>query len=100
MDDQNQYFIELKGEIREDGSVFVCSPDLPLFSVIGASEQDAFNNAMKILPEYLRANVPDFVELRAVSRAGQLFSPKHASALPAHVIATLNKSGDHAAGRT
>jgi len=100
MDDQ--YLIELNGERRDDGTVFIVSPDLPLFSVIGHNEQAAIDHAMKVLPEYLKANVPDFVELRELhhaQRALGILTEKAASPLPAHVIATITKARDHAARR-
>jgi hypothetical protein len=92
-----EFGIELVGDRREDGSVCVCSPDLPLFCVVGDDERDAFATAMKLLPEYLKANVPEFVELRTIKSARELLSPRVDSILPAHVIATTTKGRVNAA---
>jgi predicted RNase H-like HicB family nuclease len=75
--------ITLEGTQRADGSIFVCSPDLPIFAAVGESEQAALNNALDLLIPYLEANYPDYVDLKRVRRAG----PEEESYLPAHVIA-------------
>lgn len=88
-----EFLIEMRGVTRSDGSVFVTSPELPMFSVIGKSEQEAFDLAIAKLNDYLEHNVPEFVELRVVP-AGTNIIPHRSSSdssspvLPAHVIAT------------
>jgi hypothetical protein len=92
--------IKLIGEHRPDGSVCVSSPDLPLFCIIGANESDALDLAMKILPEYLKANVPQFVALKPIPSAMKAISPvpsENTGILPAHIIA-LRKGSDAATG--
>lgn len=92
--------IKLIGEHRPDGSVCVSSPDLPLFCVVGKNEAAALDLAMKILPEYLKANVPQFVSLRPIASARKAIkpaSPESAGILPAHIIA-LTKGSDAAKG--
>lgn len=96
---EKEYHITLQGERRADGSVFIKSPELPLFSVVGDNEQDALSNALRILPEYLRANVPDYVDLREIQSASEMFSAAVPSdALAAHVIATVGKERGKSAG--
>lgn len=89
------YGIDLIGERHGDGSVSITSPDLPLFCVIGKNSRDALEIAMKVLPEYLKANVPDFVELRTIPSATELFGAKKVDAVREHLIAITAKR-DHA----
>lgn len=93
----HEYCIELIGKRRSDGTVCITSNDIPLFSVVGDSEEGALELALRLLPHYLKANVPEFVELRPVGNASQLFSNRSVDVLPAHVIARTEKgqSGDH-----
>ncbi|TFH44608.1 MAG: hypothetical protein E4H01_10735 [Lysobacterales bacterium] len=60
----DEFSLELTGEHRDDGSVCIRSRDLPMFCIVGDSEQSALDVAMQVLPEYLTANVPEFVDLR------------------------------------
>lgn len=92
-----EYSIELKGETREDGSVHLTSPDLPLFCVTGESARAALDLAMRLLPSYLKFNVPEFVDLRPIPSATELLSSKGAAVLPAHVIARTTKGRVNAA---
>ncbi|MDB5441247.1 MAG: hypothetical protein JWM33_3674 [Caulobacteraceae bacterium] len=89
-----EYFISLESETRSDGSVLIRSPDLPLFSVIGENERIAYTLAMELLPEYLRMNVPDFVDLRPVPSATTIFSHRAGNLLPAHIIARAGEQRD------
>jgi hypothetical protein len=90
----NEYLIEMVGEKRSDGSVLISSPELPMFSAIGENEKRALEIALRVLEEYLAANVPDFVQLRVVPPASEIISwsttsDSSSSMLPAHVIATM-----------
>jgi len=92
--EMDEYIIEMKGEKRADGSVFISSPDLPMFSAIGHDEKDALDTALRILKDYLKANVPEFVQLRVVRPGNEIISwsaasDSSSSVLPAHVIATM-----------
>jgi hypothetical protein len=89
--DMDAICITLLGEERSDGSVFVKSPDLPVFSAVGGDERVAFDNAMALLGPYLQANVPDYVDLRRLS--GSLHEGDE-PLLPAHIIAC--RGGDRA----
>lgn len=81
--------ITLVGYTRPDGSIFVSSPDLPIFAAVGQGEEEALNNALDLLHPYLEANFPEYVDLKRVRRAG----PEDESFLPAHVIAY--REGEH-----
>ena len=87
----SEYVIELNGQHRADGSFFITSSDLPMFSIVGASVDEAINLVKSLLPEYLRANVPSFVELREISSATEIISKRSAPAFPVHYIA---RTGD------
>ncbi len=89
-----EYCIELTGTAREDGSVVMTSQDLPMFSVVGSDEKNALAVALQILPEYLRANVPQFVDIRPVANVGELMGKRHAVRSPTHVIATFDRGND------
>jgi hypothetical protein len=89
------YGIDLIGDRHEDGSVTFSSPDLPLFCVVGGSDEEALSIAMRVLPEYLKTNVPDFVELKQIPSATELLGTKTA-VLRAHVIAMTAKGNAHA----
>lgn len=80
------YGIDLIGDRQEDGSVTFSSPDLPLFCVVGANDKEALDIAMRVLPEYLKTNVPDFVELKQIPSATELLGTQK-TVLRAHVIA-------------
>jgi len=90
------YGIDLIGDRHEDGSVTFSSPDLPLFCVVGESDKDALDVAMRVLPEYLKTNVPDFVELRQIPSARELLGTQN-TVLRAHVIAMTAKENANAA---
>ena len=75
--------ITLVGYTRPDGSIFVSSPDLPIFAAVGDGEEEALNNALDLLHPYLEANFPKYVDLKRVRRAG----PEDETFFPAHVIA-------------
>jgi hypothetical protein len=92
----SEYIINLAATTRSDGSVIVQSADLPLFSVVGDDEKAAYAIVMKLLPEYLRLNVPDFVDLRTVQSATTIFSKKEGQLLPASMIARTGDSQDGA----
>lgn len=84
--------ITLIGRERADGSVFIESPDLPMFTAVGKDEESALNVAMSILPEYLRRNVPDYVELELTSaRSAYQALAGTERCLPAHIIATAKE---------
>jgi hypothetical protein len=85
------YGIDLIGDRHDDGTVTFSSPDLPLFCVVGASDKEALNIAMRVLPEYLKTNVPDFVELRQIPSATELLGATTGAVLRAHVIAMTAK---------
>jgi hypothetical protein len=87
----DEYAIELVGEKRDDGSVCVRSKDLPAFCVVGDSDRNALDIALELLPTYLKANVPEFVDLRPIPSVKELTKPEGASLLPAHVIARTGK---------
>jgi hypothetical protein len=89
-----EYYIELTGTSREDGSVLLFSDDLPMFSVIGRDAQGALDLALEILPEYLSANVPEFVDIRTVPSGKQLIGDESSGVLPAHMIARINTQND------
>lgn len=86
-----EFCIQLIGDRRSDGSVCVSSNDLPMFCVVGEDDRTALGLALSLLPEYLKANVPEFVDLRAVHNATAFFSSKEEQVLPTHVIARTNK---------
>lgn len=88
-----ELMIRLNAETRSDGSVFVESPDLPLFTAIGRNQKEAHELVMKLLPEYLRLNVPDFVDIRSIKSATtRIISGKQEEhLLPAALIA---RAGD------
>ncbi len=58
--------ITLEGRERPDGSVFISSPDLPIFAAVGSCEEEALNNAFELLAPYLEANYPEYVDLKRV----------------------------------
>ncbi|MCB2060060.1 MAG: hypothetical protein R3E09_02500 [Novosphingobium sp.] len=85
--------ITLQGEKRSDGSVFISSPELPMFSAVGCDEKDALDNAVNLLVPYLEANVPDYVDLKRLRGAADTQS--HADfCLPAHIIAFRGSGND------
>jgi hypothetical protein len=93
----SEFVIQLNQRIREDGSVLVTSPHLPLFSALGADQSDAYAVAMELLPKYLKANVPEFVDLRPVPTVDNLLLGKGGYSVPAYVLA---RTGDHRGRRS
>lgn len=88
----DNYVIEMVGERRADGSVMITSPKLPMFSAVGENERAAFDTAVRILREYLSANVPEFVDLTISRPTDEIITwtstgEVRSSVLPAHVIA-------------
>lgn len=86
---EHEFIVKLDPKFREDGSVLICSQDLPLFSVVGRDREDALDLVLDLLPEYLRANVPEFVKLRPASSIDSVTLKKDASSLPIYMIAEL-----------
>ncbi|WP_156137352.1 hypothetical protein [Methyloceanibacter caenitepidi] len=90
--------IVLEGRERDDGSWFIESPDVPMFSVTGASQDEAFSNAIAILPEILSVNygAGELRQLPALRDADESDnSPRH---LPAFMIADMGCGTDGPAG--
>lgn len=88
----SEVIIKLDRRIREDGSVMIVSENLPLFCVVGHDSNSAVELAMDLLPEYLRANVPEFVDLRPIASADNVLLGKNEHTIPAYVIARM---GEH-----
>lgn len=85
-----EYLIKLDAKIRADGSVVMTSKDLPLFAVV-LEKEGHIDRLLPVLDEYLRRNVPHYVDLRPVDLrpASELFSDTDpaADALPASTVA-------------
>ena len=82
--------IELVGEEREDGSVLVHSPNLPLFVAVAPDTDSVLRIVLPILKEHLEQNLGGSVELvRVHEESQQKLGPPASRAVPAHVIAEL-----------
>jgi hypothetical protein len=83
--------IELVGEVREDGSVYISSPDVQLFHAIAPSHSEFLTTALPILKEHLERNLGVSVTLYPSDKESQskLVAPDASSMLPPHVIAEL-----------
>lgn len=81
--------IRLEGETRDDGSVFINCPELPLFNVVGRTEQEALSNALSVLPEFLARNFYDVGQVRQAMTLPRLKESSNRPLLPAHVIASV-----------
>jgi hypothetical protein len=93
IEDLDAICITLHGEERPDGSVFIKSPDLTLFSAVGRNEADALDNAMSLLVPYLEANIPDYVDLRRLRSPAQASNEAQEHLLPAKFLA--KREGAH-----
>ena len=50
------FVVTLVGEEREDGTVYVHSPDIPAFHIIAPNRHDAPKYACEVMAEYLARN--------------------------------------------
>ncbi len=90
--------IVLEGHERSDGSWFITSPDVPMFSVTGRNEKEALDNAIAVLPKVLTANYGTG-ELRQLPALRDLDeSDKGARHLPAFMIAAVGCGVDGSTG--
>lgn len=82
--------IRLECGLRDDGSVHVSSPDVPLFHVVGGDAADAQEIAIAVLKEYLALNYEMKVDVRPVETL-QSFLERQASVpqVSGHVIAEM-----------
>jgi len=95
-----EFIIQLDHRTREDGSVLITSPHLPLFAVVGDDAQSAHQLAMELMPEYLKANVPDFVDLRPVETVDNLLLGRGTHSVPAFVLARMGEQRGQPVGRS
>ena len=51
----SEFVIDLRLSVREDGSFFIDSPDLPMFSVVADSKNELVSLTELLLPAYLKA---------------------------------------------
>lgn len=86
---EQEFIVKLENRVREDGSVIIFSSELPLFSVVGKDVHDALALMLETLPEYLRANVPEFVTLRPAPSIDSVLLGKGSPSVPTYMIAEL-----------
>lgn len=89
---EQEFIVKLDHECRADGSVLIFSEELPLFSVVGKDAADAIDLMLDVLPEYLQANVPEFVKLRPATSIDSVTLKKGAPSVPTYMIAELGAS--------
>ena len=65
------------------------SDDLPFFCVVGDGEEEALQLAMEFLPDYLKANVPEYVDIRKVRSTLNAISHRD-NILPAHIVVSTS----------
>lgn len=89
--------ITLEGDPRPDGSVYVHSPNVPLFHVVAPSISGWVEWALPILKDHVERNLGVVVQMRHVpAMEGFGGGQKEYPALPAHVIAEMTgDNGDH-----
>lgn len=85
-----EFRIELTGSRRADGSMFVTSPSLPMFSAI--LEDARWEGVKAFLKEFLEANFGRVKELRLIRDASELMLDNDSipAIPPAYVVAELN----------
>lgn len=98
--EMREIVIRLEGEIRADNSVLLKCPELPMFSVVGSSEEDAVDLAVAMLPMYLEANFGVIDEIRRAGSPRDLDAEHEANLLPAHIIASIREGRNAASGST
>jgi hypothetical protein len=86
---EQEFIVSLDHCERSDGSVMITSGDLPLFSVVGKNASEALTLVLELLPEYLTANVPEFVKLRQASSIDSVMLNKGSPSVPKYMIAEL-----------
>jgi hypothetical protein len=92
---EREYNIRLEGKRRDDGTIFVTSPNLPPFSAILADGQ--WEDIIGYLRRFLEVNVGKVRSMRLVHDASELAlsgSEESAAPPPAYVVAALTR--DHA----
>jgi hypothetical protein len=95
--------IELKGKVRDDGSLFVTSSNLPPFSAV--IEDGNWTGVLKYLKRFLEVNFGPVKELRLIRDASELI-PKSGEKVdrdglpPAYVLAQVMESSTSRARTT
>lgn len=87
--ERREFVIVLQAKRREDGSFFVTAPRYPHFSVVGETEQQAWDLAIDVLTEYLKLNRNIDAELRYIDELDVSDEAEVIEIIPAHVIASL-----------
>ena len=81
--------IPLVTEERDDGSIGVTSPIVPMFYVVGRNQALALDNAMAILKDHLEQNHRvKFREMRLTNYTREVFADI-VPTVPAHAIAVI-----------
>jgi hypothetical protein len=94
-----EFNIRLVGKLREDGSMFVTSSNLPHFNAVLPGWE--WEDVLDYLKKFLEANVGKVINLRIIRDASELimYNEHMASPLPAYVIAEM-KNGNARSMRT
>ena len=82
--------IELLGEERQDGTVCIHSPNVPLFHVVAPNLAEALPTALPILKEHLERNLGKEVTLTVVdAEIQEAVGAPQPNVIPPHVIAEV-----------
>lgn len=84
-----QGVITLVGEERGDGSVYIHSPDVPLFHVVAPQSDDWLDWVEPILKDHLELNTGGSVKLKRVPSWAETFGTEPPIHLPAHILAEM-----------
>jgi predicted RNase H-like HicB family nuclease len=96
---REDFVIVLEGRRREDGSWFISSPDLPMFSVTGSSQKEALDNAISIIPTLLEKNYGASEDIKQIpALRGFKESDSSDRLLPAYVVAAVERATDGSRG--
>jgi predicted RNase H-like HicB family nuclease len=99
---QHEIVIRLEGVSREDGSVFITSPDIKLFSAVGQNEEEAVDAAVSILAMLIedKWEIVEHLRRRPASALQGLGESHTDQILPAHVIAMVSGERHGSRGST
>ena len=83
--------IRLIGESREDGSLYISSPEIPLLQLVVADESEIETVVLPILKEMMERTLSTKVQLRLVEilEIADTSADRPSASVPAHVIAQM-----------
>ena len=88
---KREMVIELRCSVRDDGTIHVSSPHIPLFQIVGSDEAEVEKLVLAVLEEHFQRNHQLTLKVRPTESLESFLERQGARrAVPAYVIAELS----------